>query len=87
MACYCSKVQCPLCRADGVKAFQANRIQLEDCPSCGHRFAAYDARIDHISTQYKDSYFFEGGLGYSGYLADSKLILRHGQRYAKHLHN
>jgi SAM-dependent methyltransferase len=80
-------VNCPLCKAEGLEAFRVQEIPIEDCPDCGHRFAAYSAAEGHIENQYSDAYFFEGGAGYSNYLLEEKLLRRHGQRYATLLRN
>lgn len=76
-------MQCPLCNAQGVFFFHTNGIPIEDCAGCGHRFAAYQAQVDHVASEFGDQYFFAGGAGYSDYLSEAKLLRKHGRRYAK----
>ena len=78
-------MNCPLCQSASKFIFTAKGIPVHDCRSCRHRFANIATNQNHASTVYDDSYFNGGGAGYSNYLAESALLIKHGRNYAKKL--
>ena len=78
-------MQCPLCQSASAPAFEIKGYVVRDCAKCGHRFAGIEADEHHVAVNYDDSYFNGGGAGYSDYSAESDMLCRRGQMYAKKL--
>ena len=86
--------RCPLCSGQSQLCFEKYGYAIQACDRCGHRFldTAELSRLhsgqahapqNHIDRVYGDSYFHGGGAGYPNYLAEGKLLRRHGRRYAR----
>lgn len=78
-----SPMRCQNCRGAMRRRFNVNGYHVCACESCEHESAEVMASAQHISQVYDDQYFFGGGAGYTNYLAESNLLLKHGRRYAK----
>ena len=81
--------RCPVCNGESRLLFEKYDYAIQGCGGCGHRFLdpaeLIQARsgLSHVEQVYDDSYFQGGGAGYPDYLAEGKLLRRHGRRYAK----
>jgi SAM-dependent methyltransferase len=79
-----TNLACPICNAEGARAFEKFGHPICDCAACGHRYAALNTQPEgHVSTVYGNDYFNGGGAGYSDYLAEEQLLRDRGKRYAK----
>ncbi|MBU2975112.1 class I SAM-dependent methyltransferase [Zobellia sp. B3R18] len=76
-------MDCPLCASESKFTFKINGFDIHDCVSCNHRFANIKTDEKHVDNTYDDSYFNDGGAGYSDYLLESDLLYERGKRYAK----
>ena len=74
---------CPICSSSAERLFEAKGYWVRACSSCRHQFAEVPSAADHVERTYGDSYFFEGGAGYSDYLSEESLLIDRGRRYAK----
>lgn len=63
--------------------FVSHGFDIVECIKCDFRSAEAATNENHVAATYDDSYFNDGGAGYSSYLAENKLLRAHGQRYAK----
>jgi len=81
--------RCPICNGQSQLLFEKYDYAIQGCNSCGHRFldpaelTRTRGGLSHVEQVYDDSYFQGGGAGYPDYLAEGKLLRRHGRRYAK----
>jgi SAM-dependent methyltransferase len=66
-------------------AFEIKGFTVLDCQKCGHRFVGIEAGERHVASTYGDSYFTDGGAGYSDYTAEADLLRKRGQMYAKRI--
>jgi len=78
-------MSCPLCNASSELAFIAKGVDVLDCTSCGHRFAALAADEQHVASVYADEYFTGGGAGYTDYAGEGEMLRRRGRDYAAKL--
>lgn len=78
-------MNCPLCRSASKFAFEAKGFPIHDCLKCGHRFAAVSPAETHVTEVYDDSYFTNGGAGYTDYLAEGEMLAERGYDYGKTL--
>jgi SAM-dependent methyltransferase len=76
---------CPLCGEASRFLFSKHAIGILECRKCKHRFADLEIDAEHVERVYDDSYFTAGGAGYAAYLADWRLQMAQGQRYARML--
>ncbi len=74
---------CPLCSGSSSPAFTKKNYDFRDCGDCNHRFVSASAlQASHVDTVYGDTYFLDGGAGYSDYLGEEKLLRARGRQYA-----
>lgn len=78
-------MRCPLCQSESKFAFEAKGFNLLDCTVCAHRFAALETDENHATITYDDSYFNDGGAGYTNYAFESESLRKCGQIYAKNI--
>jgi SAM-dependent methyltransferase len=76
-------MNCPLCNSESKFAFAVKGYNLRDCLCCLHRFTEISADENHVAEIYDDSYFNGGAAGYSDYLAESEMLVKRGEMYAK----
>jgi SAM-dependent methyltransferase len=74
-------MNCPICDRPSQRVFEKHGYWIRECQNCYHRFCEIQASEDHAKSVYDDSYFTEGGAGYSDYLAESRLLIEHGEWY------
>lgn len=74
---------CAICNHTASPLFQKDGYWIEECDSCGHRFAAIAAGPAHTKEVYGDSYFNASGDGYADYRGERDLLVDHGRRYGK----
>lgn len=74
---------CPICQSASDRYLQKEGFWIQACPQCGHQFLESSPSETHVAQVYSDDYFYGGGAGYPGYLAEAHLIRAHGRRYAK----
>lgn len=77
------KEQCVICHGDIEKVFSVDHYPIVECQACSHRMTRSDELELHVENNYSDEYFFDGGAGYSNYLAESDLLIKRGENYAK----
>lgn len=75
--------RCLICGGTSQFLFDKYDYSIRGCGSCGHRFLDLSTGAGHVQQVYDDSYFQGGGAGYPDYLAEGRLLRRHGRRYAK----
>jgi SAM-dependent methyltransferase len=63
--------------------FEKKGFRIKECEQCGHRFLPIENSKSHLSDNYSDDYFFNGGDGYPNYLDQKEILLGYGVRYAK----
>lgn len=80
-----TNLPCPVCLRPSQSLFPKYDYVIQGCTACGHRFIHHAPNAGHVTQVYDDSYFNGGEAGYPDYLAESKLLRRHGRRYAKKL--
>lgn len=78
-----SHQNCPLCSQQSRHLFRKHGYWICACQGCQHRFAEIDTSIAHVNQVYSDQYFYGGGAGYPNYLAEEKILRKHGQRYGR----
>ena len=75
---------CPVCLDTTDTKFLLGGYRIDACRDCAHQFANVTPSRNHVAQQFDDQYFVGGGTsGYADYLASSKLLREHGERYAK----
>ena len=62
---------------------QVAACAIHSCGSCSHQWAALNVSPRHIEENYSLEYFAGGGAGYADYLAESKMLHRHGRAYGE----
>ena len=78
-----SHQNCPLCNQQSHRLFQKHGCWICGCQDCQHRFAEIKTSIAHVNQVYSDQYFYGGGTGYPNYIAEAKILRKHGQRYGR----
>ena len=76
-------MKCPLCQSNSKFALEVKGFKLLDCKVCKHRFAALETNENHADTTYDDSYFNDGGAGYSNYSFEAESLRERGRMYAR----
>ena len=76
-------MKCPTCPRTGEFAFMKSGYRILECPGYDHLFTDFSSPADNVFKIYSDRYFFDGGEGYPNYLEEEKLLIRHGEYYAK----
>lgn len=79
-------IKCP-CGIDAQsdKVFTIDEYNIMECSTCSHRFVCEIWNESHVEEVYSDTYFLGGGDGYSDYFEESRILYKHGLRYAKML--
>lgn len=80
-------MKCPLCGSESKFAFKAKGFNLLDCKVCSHRFAELNTDQSHADTTYDDSYFNDGGAGYTDYCLEAEELRKRGQMYSNKIAN
>ncbi|NJN31014.1 MAG: class I SAM-dependent methyltransferase [Synechococcales cyanobacterium RM1_1_8] len=75
--------RCPICQSASQPQFEKYGYSIQRCNSCQHGFLDLSTDSGHVQRVYDNNYFEGGGPGYPDYLAEGKLLRRHGRRYAK----
>lgn len=75
------RTQCAICHHNSQPVFEKYGYWIRACQNCGHHFADLVPDVTHAQQVYGDDYFEGGGAGYSDYLAEAKLLKKHGRRY------
>jgi SAM-dependent methyltransferase len=78
-----TQMECPICQSESRHVFQKHGYWIRECLACGHQFCELTPTAEHPNAIYADSYFSEGGAGYSDYLSEADLLIAHGKRYGK----
>ena len=78
-------IDCPICHHSSQRKFQKYEYWIQECQTCYHQFLEANPPSNHAAQVYGDDYFYGGAAGYPDYLAESRLIREHGQRYGKML--
>lgn len=65
------------------RLFQVNGYYIHACELCAHQTAELTDATNHVARVYNDEYFFGGGAGYTDYLTESEILIKHGRRYAE----
>lgn len=79
-----SNLACPSCSNRACRlVFETQGFPIFHCGSCAHRFTPLTDVEAHVATVYADSYFTEGGAGYSDYLAERTMLTETGRHYGK----
>lgn len=74
------------CNRIGDLIFFKNDYAIYDCTYCQHRYSIIDQeKGDHLNTVYSDTYFLDGKDGYPNYLNEKKILIKHGEFYARKL--
>lgn len=76
-------MNCPVCGASARRVFAKHGYGILECSICTHRFCDLTPGANHAAQVYDDSYFNEGGAGYSDYLGEASLLIAHGRRYGQ----
>ncbi|MEO1013390.1 MAG: class I SAM-dependent methyltransferase [Bacteroidota bacterium] len=76
-------MNCPLCQSKSKFVFKIHGYDLMDCTVCSHRFVKLEVDENHTTAIYDDTYFYNGGAGYSDYALESRLLRKRGRMYAK----
>jgi SAM-dependent methyltransferase len=76
---------CPICKRKSRRLFERHGYWIRECGSCGHQLAELRNIESHVDRIYTDSYFHGKGAGYPDYLAESEILIAHGERYARML--
>lgn len=74
---------CILCCGGGKQLFQKFGYWIDECESCGHRYARGATAAQHTAVVYDDGYFTGGGAGYPDYVGSAPLLVAQGKRYAR----
>lgn len=74
---------CYICSAAAARLFEKHDYWICECSGCYHRFCELQPDVSHVKLVYNDSYFLEGGAGYSDYFGEAKLLIKHGERYGR----
>lgn len=78
------KINIHRCEDNAKHVFIKQGFDIQECTICGFRFTQTDLVNDkHVSEVYSDNYFFGGADGYSDYLSEKDLLVKHGENYAK----
>jgi SAM-dependent methyltransferase len=77
------EASCPVCEGEAAGKFQVDGFPVRECLECRHQFLDMIAPPDHVARIYNDSYFFDGGAGYPGYLREREILRSRGARYAE----
>lgn len=75
--------RCHICEGESRRVFQKYEHWVLECAACQHRFCDLVPAQDHAANIYADSYFSEGGAGYTDYLGEADLLISHGRRYGR----
>jgi 2-polyprenyl-3-methyl-5-hydroxy-6-metoxy-1,4-benzoquinol methylase len=80
-------MECPI--GDNVthRLFQVDGYWIRECQGCHLHCVEIEPTKDHVKEVYGDSYFIEGGAGYSDYVGEADIITTHGRQYGKILKN
>jgi SAM-dependent methyltransferase len=74
------------CNGKSNLIFIKNNYAIYDCSICHHRYSIIDQdKENHIKSVYSDSYFLDGKDGYPNYLNEKKILIKHGEFYARKL--
>ncbi|NJM56278.1 MAG: class I SAM-dependent methyltransferase [Synechococcales cyanobacterium RU_4_20] len=76
---------CPVCQQPSRLLFRKYDYAIQGCTVCTHRFMPHPPEPEHVTQVYDDRYFCGGEAGYPDYLAEAKLLRRHGRRYGRML--
>jgi SAM-dependent methyltransferase len=76
-------MECSICGGMMRPLFLKDGYPISGCASCGHRSAEIGDPAGHVERVYGDEYFAGGGAGYDDYLAEERLLRRHGRRYGR----
>lgn len=75
--------RCSICGASAKRLFTKQGYGILGCNDCGHRFAEFNPRADHVADVYGDSYFHGGGAGYPDYLSEGSILRERGRWYSR----
>ena len=64
-------------------AFTKNKFRILRCKNCNHHFTELVLSPEKVNEIYSDSYFYDGGDGYSDYTSEGKILVKHGEYYAR----
>ena len=78
---------CQICNGPMHPLFLKQGYWICGCADCGHQTADLGDLTGHVERVYGDEYFTGGGAGYSDYLAEQEILIRHGRRYGRLLRN
>jgi len=74
---------CCICAQASVRAFELSGYWIRQCTACGHQFVELTKAAHHVEQEFGDEYFTSGGVGYSDYLNEERLLIHRGSRYAR----
>ncbi len=78
-------MQCVVCNSKTKNVFRIESYRIVQCLDCTHRMIDADGSPLDIKNIYADKYFSGGTGGYSNYLGEKDILIKHGRRYAKML--
>jgi SAM-dependent methyltransferase len=65
--------------------YEVHGFPILHCKGCAHRFTPVEDGAKHVAEVYSDTYFTEGGAGYSDYLAERSILTETGRHYGEML--
>ena len=76
-------MQCQICGGAGTLAFLKNNYRIVQCTNCSHYYTDVKVASEIVNEIYSDSYFYDGGSGYSDYTLEEEMLISRGEYYAR----
>ena len=76
-------MNCTICKSPGELGFIKNGYSIQKCQKCNHLYAGFKSTLADVHKIYSDDYFLKGGDGYPDYTKEMRLLIRHGEYYAR----
>ena len=76
-------MNCQICGGLSSLALNKNDYRILKCKSCNHYFTELIISPEKVNEIYSDSYFYDGGDGYSDYTLEGEMLVQRGEYYAR----
>jgi SAM-dependent methyltransferase len=76
-------MECQICGGTGKLVFLKNNYRILKCANCSHYYTDVKVTSEIVNEIYSDSYFYDGGSGYSDYTLEEEMLISRGEYYAR----